>query len=66
MNDRLMAPNCDAAREAFHTDFQLFARHLFHGGEYSLVYPTDRRRLFGVSLKSAERFSVKNLLEKVS
>jgi hypothetical protein len=66
LNDRLIAPNCDETREALHSDFQFFAQHLFHGGDYSLAYPSDRRRLFGVSLKSAERFSVTDLLETLA
>jgi hypothetical protein len=66
MNDRLFAPNCDATREAVRPDFQLFAEQLFQGAEYSLVYPSDRRRLFGVSLKSAAQFSVADLLETLA
>jgi hypothetical protein len=66
INDRLIAPNCDATREAVHADFQLLAQHLFHGGDYSLAYPADRRRLFGVSVKSAGRFSVTELLESLT
>jgi len=66
MNDRLFVPNCDATREAVHPDFQLFAQKLFRGGNYSLAYPSDQRRLFGVSMKSAERFSVEDLLETLA
>ena len=66
MNDRLFAPNCDATREAVHQDFQLFAQKLFQGGNYSLAYSSDRRRLFGVFMKSAARFSVAELLETLA
>jgi len=66
MNDRLVAPNRDATREAVHSDFQLFFQQLFQGSEYSMSYGSDPRRLFGVSLKAAQPFSVANLLERLT
>ncbi len=62
VNDRLLAPNNEGTRKAAHPEFQAFAQNLFRGGEYSLAYLTDRRRLFGVSIRSANRFSVTDLL----
>src|SRR6267143_614657 len=41
INDRLLAPNCDATRDAFDADFKTFSEKLFRGGEYSLSYSSD-------------------------
>ena len=62
INDRLLAPNSDATREAAQRDFKLFAARLFGGAEYTLLYPNDPRRLFGVTLKTALPFSAADLL----
>src|SRR5258707_15784535 len=35
VNDRLLAPNCEATREAAGPDFQTFFQRLFRGREYS-------------------------------
>src|SRR6202158_4501360 len=43
INDRLLAPNCDATREAVKSDFQIFAEKLFRGSEYSMSYASDAR-----------------------
>src|SRR6266852_9415822 len=63
INDRLLAPNSDATREAADSDFRAFSQMLFRWNEYSMTYDTDRRRLIRVSLKSARPFSVGDLLE---
>jgi len=65
INDRLLAPNCDATRDAFDADFKTFSEKLFRGGEYSLSYSSDPRKLFGVSVKAAQPFTVAELLEKL-
>jgi hypothetical protein len=62
VNDRLLAPNRDATREAFHSDFEAFFEKLFRGGKYSLSYTSDPRRLFGVSVKSSRIFPTAELL----
>lgn len=66
INDRLMAPNRDTTREEAHPDFQLFAQLLFGGAEYSMSYGGDPRKLFGVSLKASQPFSVTDLLERLA
>ena len=66
INDRLVAPNRDATREAFNSDFQTFAQMLFRGSEYSMSYGSDPRKLFGVSVKAAQLFSIADLLENVA
>jgi hypothetical protein len=65
INDRLMAPNCDATREAFHSDFQIFSEKLFRGREFSMSYGSDARKLFAVSVKAARPFPVADLLENL-
>ena len=62
VNDRLLAPNRDATREAFHSDFEAFFEKLFRGSKYSLSYASDPRRLFGVSVKSSRIFPTAELL----
>jgi hypothetical protein len=66
INDRLLAPNSDATREAVSSDFQQFFEKLFRGKEYTISYGSDPRKLFAVSLKAAQAFSVKDLLETLT
>lgn len=66
VNDRLLAPNRDATREAFHSDFEDFFEKLFRGSEYSLSYPREPRNLFGVSAKSSRTFTAADLLANLS
>ncbi len=62
VNDRLLAPNHDATREAVQSDFQAFFQKLFHGSEYSLSCGGDPRRLFAVSVKASRPFPIPDLL----
>jgi hypothetical protein len=66
INDRLVAPNNAATREAFDADFQLFSRKLFRGKEYSISYGPDPRRLFTAFVKAAQPLSAAELLEALS
>jgi hypothetical protein len=66
INDRLLAPNGDATREAVKPDLDAFAKKLFRGGEYSLSYGGDPRRLFAVSVKSSAAFPTARLLANLS
>jgi len=61
-NDRLLVPNLPATREALRPEFDAFFKKLFRGGEYSLSYGADPRRLFSVSVKTARAFSLADLL----
>lgn len=65
INDRLLAPNTDATREATKEDFAEFAKRLFRGGEYSLSQAADPRRLFGWTLKASSPFTVAELLKNL-
>jgi hypothetical protein len=62
INDRLLAPNRDTTREAFHSDFETFFERLFRGSEYSLSYTSEPRKLFGFSLKTTRVFATGDLL----
>jgi len=66
INDRLVAPNRDATREAVKSDFQIFFQTLFRGNDYSLSYGSDPRRLFAVSVKASQPFSAGDLLENLT
>jgi hypothetical protein len=63
INDRLVAPNNAATREAFDADFHLFSRKLFRGKEYSISYGADPRSLFTAFVKASQPLSVAELLE---
>jgi len=63
INDRLIAPNTAATRQAIDPDFHVFSRKLFRGKEYSISYGEDPRSLFTAYVKTAEPFSVADLLE---
>lgn len=66
VNDRLLAPNNNATREAIKSDFEQFAQKLFRGSEYSMSYENDARRLFAVTVKAAQTFFAADLLERLS
>lgn len=66
INDRLIAPNTAATRQAFDADFHLFSRKLFRGKEYSISYGEDPRGLFTAFVKTAEPFSVADLIEALA
>lgn len=66
VNDRLIAPNTAATRDAFDADFRAFSRKLFRGKEYSISYGEDPRSLFTASLKSAHPFTTAELLESLA
>jgi hypothetical protein len=63
LNDRLIAPNDSATRNAADPDFQVFFRKLFRGKEYSMNYGSDPRRLFTALVKAARAASVTELLQ---
>jgi hypothetical protein len=62
VNDRLVAPNTAATRQAFDADFHLFSQKLFRGKEYSISYGGDPRSLLTAHVKAAEPHSVAELL----
>jgi len=66
INDRLLAPNDAATREAAAPEFHELARKLFSASEYSLVYRDEPRSLFGASIKTTRIFSVADLLQNLA
>jgi hypothetical protein len=62
INDRLLAPNTDATRKAASADLQAFFKQLFKEGGVSLSYASDPRRLFSVTAKASQTFSIAELL----
>ncbi len=66
INDRLVAPNRDATREALSSEFQSFFQKLFGGSEYSLSSGRDPRRLFNVSARTSRPFAVADLLKNLT
>jgi len=66
INDRLIAPNNDATRQAFDADFRLFSQKLFRGKEYTISYGADPRSLFTAHVKAARPFSVSELQEALT
>jgi hypothetical protein len=66
INDRALAPNREDIRQTLKPDFQTFADRLFGGGEYSLSFEGDPRRLLKVGLKASRAFAVEELLQNLS
>ena len=67
INDRMLAPNDNATREALQGEFQTFYRKLFAESEFALTFANgDARRLFSVSAKSAPMFTTEQLLTNLS
>ena len=66
INDRLLAPNTNVSRQAAEPDLREFLDQLLAGAGYSLQYPTERRKLFGVSVTTAREFSTEELLANLN
>ena len=65
VNDRALAPNIAATREGLNAEFHAFSGRLYGGGEYSLSFGDDARRLLAVSLKTSRAFTVGELIENL-
>ena len=66
INDRLLAPNVDATRQALHPELKTFSRKLFSGAECALAYSSEPRSLFSVTVRAPRPFSVADLLVNLS
>jgi hypothetical protein len=67
VNDRLLAPNNNAAREALRAEFEIFYCKLFAESEFALTFANgDARRLFGVTAKSSRSFTAGELLNNLA
>jgi hypothetical protein len=65
INDRLLAPNDEATRNAVEPDVQTFAAKLFDHSGYSLSFDTDARRLLSATIHASRPFSVGDLLKSL-
>lgn len=65
INDRLLAPNSEPTFAEARPDLQRFAERLFGGPQYSLTHNPDPRKLFGVSIKASDSFSLTTLLKNL-
>jgi hypothetical protein len=65
VNDRLLAPNNDATREAMEPEIRAVCTRLFAGKEYSLEYDRDPLHLFSVTVKTSEEFAPDRLLNNL-
>ncbi len=62
VNDRLLAPNTEETRRAAEPELKGFLNQLFDGEDYTLKYPSEPRRLFGVTASAARDFTLDELL----
>jgi hypothetical protein len=61
VHDRLLAPNTEETRKAAQPELDGFFRRFLAGSGYSVKYPTERRKLFGVTLVAEREFSLQEL-----
>lgn len=65
VNDRLLAPNNDATREAMEPEIRAVCGRLFAGKEYSLEHDRDPLHLYSVTIKTSEEFAPDRLLSNL-
>lgn len=65
INDRLLAPNDKATRDAVEPDVQSFTVKLFGHSGYSLSFDTDPRHLLSATAHASRPFSVGDLLKSL-
>ncbi len=61
VNDRLLAPNTEETRRSAQPELTEFLRELFADSAYSVKYPVERRKLFGVTIAAEREFSLQEL-----
>lgn len=62
VNDRMLAPNTAATRQAVEPELRGFLAKLLRGANYSLSFETEPRKLFSVSVRTEQPFTVDQLL----
>lgn len=65
-NDRLLVPNTDETRKSAEPELKSFLQKLFRGADFSLSYPTDHRKLFGVTARAPRAFTSADLLANLN
>ena len=66
VNDRLLAPNTGQTAKLAQPELEEFLGQLLQGAGYSAKYPTEPRRLFGVSIVAQREFSLQELSANLS
>ncbi len=66
INDRLLAPNTEETRNEAAPEIKRFLSQLLACTEYSISYPAEPRKLFGVTISAAREFSTQELLTNLS
>jgi hypothetical protein len=61
VRDRLLAPNTEETRKAAQPELDGFFRQFLAGSAYSVKYPAERRKLFGVTVVAEREFSLQEL-----
>jgi hypothetical protein len=65
VNDRLLAPNLDATRQALEPEIRALCGRLFAKTKFSLHYDGDSRRLFSVAVMASDDFTSDDLLRNL-
>jgi len=65
INDRLLAPNDEATRDAIEPDVKIFAAKLFGHSGYSQSFDTDPRHLLSATVHASRPFSAGDLLKSL-
>ena len=67
INDRLIAPNQEASRQALDPEIRALCQKLFAEKPYTLDYNNpDPRRLFSVAVETADKFTPDELLKNLA
>jgi hypothetical protein len=61
VNDRLLAPNTEETGRAAQAELTEFLGQLFADSAYSMKYPSESRKLFGVTVVAEREFSLQEL-----
>jgi len=65
INDRLLAPNTPETRSAAEPELREFLDRLFGAAEYRVAYPSEPRRLFGLTARTTRDFAIAELLRNL-
>ncbi|GAC1670325.1 MAG: hypothetical protein NVS9B4_26310 [Candidatus Acidiferrum sp.] len=67
-NDRLLAPNSEETRQAVEAELRVLGGELFRGSkcEYQWSSASDRRKLFAISIRSAQPVRTADLLSNLT
>ena len=65
-NDRLLAPNTPAAREAVRTELAPFLQQMLAGSDYSLSFNDEPRSLLQARINASQTFSVEALFNNLT